>query len=120
MTFQQASMDCEGRMLAQAVTDAGSRWTQWLPLSGFFWNDFLQHHAAGRCLVTNDPWRGTGHLNDFTVVTPTFLDDRIVALFACTTHVVDVGGKGIGPDGRQIYEEGINIPIMRLAEKGCL
>ena len=35
-----------------------------------------------------------------------------------TTHVVDVGGKGFGPDGRQIYEEGINIPIMRLAEKG--
>ena len=111
--------DCEGRMLAQAVTGTPGHVNAMAASVGFFLERFpLNTMQPGDVFVTNDPWRGTGHLNDFTVVTPTFLDDRIVALFACTTHVVDVGGKGFGPDGRQIYEEGINIPIMRLAEKG--
>src|SRR3546814_4792609 len=76
--------------------------------------------VEGDVFITNDPWKGTGHLNDFTVVTPTFLDGRPVGMFACTTHVVDVGGRGFGPDGRQVYEEGINVPIMRLANAGAI
>ena len=40
----------------------------------------------GDVYVTNNPWQGTGHLNDFTVVTPTFLDGRPVALFAATSR----------------------------------
>ena len=48
----------------------------------------------GDVYITNDPWKGTGHLYDFVVVSPTFMDGRIVALFACTTHLVDMGGVG--------------------------
>src|SRR5262249_9811683 len=33
-------------------------------------------------------------------------------------HVVDIGGLGMGPDGRQVFEEGLSIPIMPLARKG--
>ena len=72
----------------------------------------------GDVFITNDPWKGTGHLNDFTVVTPAFHNNRLVALFASTSHVVDIGGRGFGPDGRQIYEEGLNVPITRLASAG--
>ncbi|HKK31386.1 MAG TPA: hydantoinase B/oxoprolinase family protein, partial [Alphaproteobacteria bacterium] len=72
----------------------------------------------GDVFFTNDPWLGTGHLNDFTVVTPTFRNGTVVGLFACTTHVADIGGRGFGPDGRQVYEEGIRLPIMPLAKKG--
>jgi N-methylhydantoinase B len=63
---------------------------------------------------------GTGHLHDFTVVTPTFRRGRLVALFACTSHVVDIGGIGLSTDGRQIYHEGLYVPIMKLAEHGKL
>ena len=48
--------------------------------------------APGDVFITNDPWMGTGHLNDIVVVTPTFRGDDPVALFACTLHVVDIGG----------------------------
>ena len=66
---------------------------------GFFLEKFpIETMAEGDVFLTNDPWKGTGHLNDFTMVTPTFMDGRCVALFACTTHVVDVGGRGFGPD----------------------
>jgi N-methylhydantoinase B len=72
----------------------------------------------GDVYVTNDPWHGTGHLFDFTAVTPTFRAGRPVALFACTVHVVDIGGLGFGPDAGQVYEEGLCIPIMPLFERG--
>ena len=57
-------------------------------------------------------------MHDFTVVTPVFRNARLVALFACTCHVVDIGGRGMGPDGRQVYEEGLYVPLMRFAAEG--
>ena len=70
----------------------------------------------GDTYVTNDPWKGTGHLHDITMVSPSFLDGELVGFFACTAHVVDVGGRGFGADGKSVYEEGIQIPIMKFAE----
>ena len=68
-------------MLAQAVTGTPGHVNAMAASVGFFLERFpLNTMQPGDVFVTNDPWRGTGHLNDFTVVTPTFLDDRIVAL----------------------------------------
>ena len=66
----------------------------------------------------NDPWLGTGHLHDITVVTPVFRKGRHIGYFACTAHVVDIGGRGFGPDGREVYEEGLLIPITKFAQAG--
>jgi N-methylhydantoinase B len=111
--------DPQGRMLAQAVTGTPGHVNAMAASVGSFLEVYpLEAMEEGDVYVTNDPWKGTGHLNDFTVVTPTFLDGRIVGLFACTSHVVDVGGRGFGPDGRQVYEEGLCIPIMPLAKRG--
>jgi N-methylhydantoinase B len=57
-------------------------------------------------------------LHDITMVTPSFKGDALVGFFACTAHVVDVGGRGFGADGKSVYEEGIQIPIMKFAERG--
>jgi N-methylhydantoinase B len=61
---------------------------------------------------------GTGHLHDITVVTPVFRKGRHIGYFACTAHVVDIGGRGFGPDGREVYEEGLLIPITKFADRG--
>jgi len=111
--------DRHGRMLAQAVTGTPGHVNAMAASVGFF----LQRHPVnslrpGDVLVTNDPWYGTGHLNDFTVVTPVFRERRCVALFASTSHIADVGGLGFGPDGRQVFEEGLNIPIGYLFRVG--
>jgi N-methylhydantoinase B len=111
--------DVQGRMLAQAVTGTPGHVNAMAASVGSFLEVYpVEVMEEGDIYLTNDPWKGTGHLNDFTVVTPTFLDGKIVALFACTTHVVDVGGRGFGPDGRQVYEEGLCIPIMPMAKHG--
>ncbi len=111
--------DLKGRMLAQAVTGTPGHVNAMAASVLFFLEKFPpQSMNEGDAYTTNDPWQGTGHLHDFTVVSPVFLDGKIVALFASTSHVVDVGGLGFGPDGRQVYEEGINIPIMPLISSG--
>ena len=111
--------DTNGQMLAQAITGTPGHVNAMAASVGFF----LSKHPPetlepGDVLVTNDPWHGTGHLNDFTVVTPVFRNGQAVALFAATSHIADVGGLGFGPDGRQVFEEGINLPIGYLFRAG--
>jgi N-methylhydantoinase B len=108
--------DVKGRMLAQAVTGTPGHVNSMARAVYHFIDRFpTQTMRPGDVFITNDPWKGTGHLHDFTVVTPVFRQDLLVAMFACTSHVVDIGGRGIGPDARQVYEEGIYIPLMRFA-----
>jgi N-methylhydantoinase B len=111
--------DLQGRMLAQAVTGTPGHINTMARSVGHFLDVFpIDTMREGDVFVTNDPWKGTGHLYDLVVVSPTFLDGHMVALFACTAHLVDMGGVGQSPDGRQIYHEGLFIPLMRLARAG--
>ncbi len=111
--------DPAGRMIAQAVTGTPGHINSMARAVTHFIAKFpTQTMRVGDVFITNDPWKGTGHLHDFTVVTPVFRDGRLVAMFACTCHVVDVGGRGMGPDGRQVYEEGLYVPLMRFASEG--
>ncbi|MDA1075129.1 MAG: hydantoinase B/oxoprolinase family protein [Proteobacteria bacterium] len=108
-----------GEMLAQAVTGTPGHVNAMAASVGKFLRKYpLSGLQAGDVLLTNDPWDGTGHLNDFTVVTPAFLAGRCVALFASTSHIADVGGRGFGPDAREVFEEGLNIPISFLFRAG--
>jgi N-methylhydantoinase B len=111
--------DTRGRMLAQAVTGTPGHVNAMAASVGFFLEKYpLDVLEPGDVLVTNDPWHGTGHLNDFTVVTPVFYRERAAAIFAATSHIADVGGLGFGPDGTQVFEEGINLPIGYLFRQG--
>ena len=113
--------DLQGRMLAQAVTGTPGHINSMAMSVGHFIKKFpIKKMKEGDVFLTNDPWKGTGHLHDIVVVTPTFKNGRVVALFACTTHVVDIGGIGMAPDGKQIYHEGLYIPLMYLFKAGQL
>ena len=111
--------DRQGRMLAQAVTGTPGHINSMAEGVGHF----IAKHPVdtmepGDVFITNDPWFTSGHLHDITVVTPTFYHDRLVGLFANTCHVVDIGGRGFGPDARQVFEEGVSIPILHLFRRG--
>ena len=84
---------------------------------------FLDHIGAenmrpGDILVTNDPWKGTGHLPDVCIVQPIFRGDHLVAFAATTSHVPDIGGRIRALEAREIYEEGLQIPMMKLSDAG--
>jgi N-methylhydantoinase B/oxoprolinase/acetone carboxylase alpha subunit len=113
--------DLRGRMIAQAVTGTPGHVNAMAAAVRHFIERFpVDTMEAGDHFITNDPWLASGHLHDVTVVTPAFFEGRPVALFACTCHQVDIGGRGQGPDGRSIYEEGLFIPLMRLARRGVV
>src|SRR5271165_2021389 len=111
--------DLHGRMLAQAVTGTPGHVNSMAESVGHFLRKFpAEAMREGDHYITNDPWLGTGHLHDLTVVSPAFRQGRIVGLFANTAHVIDIGGLGMGPDARSVFEEGIYIPIVKCFEAG--
>jgi len=111
--------DRQGRMIAQAVTGTPGHVNAMAESVTHFVAEIgAQDMYQGDVLITNDPWLGTGHLHDITIVSPVFRRGMHIGYFACTAHVVDIGGRGFGPDGNEVYEEGLLIPIMKFAERG--
>ncbi|MVA23853.1 hydantoinase B/oxoprolinase family protein [Agrobacterium vitis] len=108
-----------GEMLAQAVTGTPGHINSMARSVKHFLAEYpIEVMQEGDTYITNDPWKATGHLSDLSVVTPIFRDGRAVALFACTTHVVDIGGNGPSPESRDVYGEGLFIPIMKIVDQG--
>ncbi|WP_299777983.1 hydantoinase B/oxoprolinase family protein [uncultured Roseobacter sp.] len=113
--------DTQGRMLAQAVTGTPGHVNAMADAVAHFIRRIgRQNIFQGDVYITNDPWEGTGHLHDITMVTPSFHNDVLVGFFACTAHVVDIGGRGFGADANSVYEEGLYLPIMKFAERGTV
>ena len=111
--------DPQGRMLAQSVTGTPGHVNSMASSVLHFLEEFpIATMAPGDIYLTNDPWRGTGHLFDIVVVTPVFRGGRGVALFACTSHVVDIGGAGFTTSSKEIFHEGLFLPIMKFASGG--
>lgn len=113
--------DTQGRMLAQAVTGTPGHVNAMADAVPHFMRRIgIENILEGDIYITNDPWEGTGHLHDITVVTPSFHQGQFVGFFACTAHIVDIGGRGFGADANSIYEEGLYIPIMKFADQGVV
>jgi N-methylhydantoinase B len=111
--------DIKGRMLAQAVTGTPGHVNAMAESVGHFMRRIgMKNMFEGDVYITNDPWEGTGHLHDITVVTPSFHKGKHVGFFACTAHIVDIGGRGFGADANSVYEEGLYIPIMKFVSRG--
>ncbi|KAK1709985.1 Hydantoinase B/oxoprolinase-domain-containing protein [Colletotrichum acutatum] len=103
------------------------------------WKGRLQ---PGDVLLTNHPQWGGTHLPDLTVVTPVFVDtgspsagsdatdktdgdepttQEIAFYVASRGHHTDIGGKGITsmmPESRQLWEEGLNVPTLKIVSRG--
>jgi N-methylhydantoinase B len=73
----------------------------------------------GDVFITNDPWALAGHLNDVCVLSPIFHRDRLVAFTACILHHSDIGGR-VASDNREVFEEGLFIPLVKLYDAGIL
>jgi N-methylhydantoinase B len=112
--------DLQGRMLAQAVTGTPGHVNSMAESVGHFLAKFpAASMKPGDHYITNDPWLATGHLHDLTVVSPAFRGGKIVGLFANTAHIIDIGGLGMGPEGRSVFEEGLYIPIVKCFDAGA-
>jgi N-methylhydantoinase B len=111
--------DTKGRCLGQA-TDSIPSFIGTLPKTV---RHFLDHFPVdslkpGDILITNDPWMGTGHLPDLTVAKPLFRNGKHVGFAASTTHSPDMGGRTGTTDIRDVFEEGFQVPMLKLMDEG--
>lgn len=111
--------DTRGRMIAQSLSGTpghiNAMATSMKHFLAAFPADKLQ---PGDVLITNDPWQTAGQINDITITTPIFRNGKLVALFANTCHSADIGGRILSAEAREVFEEGLRIPIMKLFEHG--
>jgi len=113
--------DARGRMLAQAVTGTPGHINTMAEAVKTLRDRFvLQDMKLGDIYLTNDPWIASGHLNDFLLMMPVFHKGVVVGFTSCTSHLVDLGGLGMGPEGADIYDEGLLIPPCKLMDQGVI
>jgi N-methylhydantoinase B len=114
-----ALFDARGRMVAQAVTGTPGHINS-LAVAA---REVLAEHPAetlqpGDALITNDPYRTAGQLLDVTVLSPVFRHGRVIGYYGSTIHHTDVGGYGVGAGARDVFEEGLWIPVVKLLRAG--
>ncbi|WP_166418652.1 hydantoinase B/oxoprolinase family protein [Cochlodiniinecator piscidefendens] len=113
--------DAQGRMLAQAVTGTPGHINTMAEAVLTLRERFpVQNMKPGDIYMTNDPWLASGHLNDFLLMMPAFKNGKVVGFTSCTSHLVDLGGLGMGPEGSDIYDEGLLIPPCKMVDQGEL
>ncbi len=111
--------DPQGRMIAQSVSGTPGHINAMATSMRHFLAAYPQETLApGDVLITNDPWMTAGQINDITITTPIFRDGRVVALFANTCHAADIGGRILSAEAREVYEEGLRLPVMKLFDRG--
>ena len=112
--------DTKGRMIAQSITGTPGH----INAMASSMRHFLAAYppaklAPGDVLITNDPWMTAGQINDITITSPIFKNGRLVALFANTCHAADIGGRILSAEAREVFEEGLRLPIMKLFDGGA-
>jgi len=118
--FAVVLMDAEGRSIAQSGISVPSflgvipMLTKAL-LAGPF--PAAEWHP-GDVVMTNDPWLCAGHKPDIGLVSPVFHGGRLVAFIGSIAHSPDMGGTLWGAGARDLYEEGLMVPPMRLYREG--
>lgn len=114
-----AVFDRRGRMVAQAVTGTPGHINSLAIGASKMLDEYpIEVLEPGDVLITNDPYKTAGQLLDVTVLVPAWRNGEIIAFFGSTIHHTDVGGYGIGAGGRDVFEEGLWIPICKLMKKG--
>ena len=111
--------DTRGRMIAQSISGTPGHINAMATSMKHFLAAFPPDKLApGDVLITNDPWMTAGQINDITITTPFFKNDQLVALFANTCHSADIGGRILSAEAREVFEEGLRLPIMKLFDRG--
>jgi N-methylhydantoinase B len=111
--------DIEGRMIAQSISGTPGHINAMATSMRHFLAAFPPGQLApGDVLITNDPWMTAGQINDITITSPVFKNGRLVALCANTCHSADIGGRILSAEAREVFEEGLRLPIMKLFDRG--
>lgn len=111
--------DRKGRNIAQSSQSIPS-FISTMPVTiRRFISEFgIENMKEGDAFITNDPWIGTGHLNDANLAIPIFRNGEVIAFAGVVSHLPDIGGRLRNAANRELFEEGLQIPPMRILDAG--
>ncbi|MCY4632631.1 MAG: hydantoinase B/oxoprolinase family protein [bacterium] len=78
-------------------------------------------YRPGDVIIMNDPYRGSGHIPEHTLLKAVFHGDEIVGFVANCAHLAEPGAKapgGLAGDATDIFQEGLRIPPLWLEREG--
>jgi N-methylhydantoinase B len=111
--------DARGRMLAQAVTGTPGHINSMALAVGHVIDAYpVETMKDGDVFIHNDPWMGTGHLNDISLTTPCFHRGKLIGFLACNSHVMDIGGIADRSSSTDVFMEGLYLPILKIVDAG--
>ncbi|MFQ6110949.1 MAG: hydantoinase B/oxoprolinase family protein [Nitrospinota bacterium] len=116
--FSCGLFDSRGRMIVQSLGIPGFLGCLALAMRAFLREHPPESLRPGDSLATNDPWVGPSQLHDITLITPIFYRGRIAAFAGNVSHSPDAGGRLLSGDCREVFEEGIRIPILKYFKRG--
>ena len=116
--FAVGIYDADGDLMAQANQSTPGQ----LYCMQRVMHDLLEVHPKdtlnpGDIIIANDPWLGSGHTPDVFIATPVFRQTALIGFTVTCAHHTDIGGRIAAPDSREVYEEGIIIPISKLYDR---
>lgn len=111
--------DASGQLLAHSTKTT----TAFIGVMPYLMRHFLDHFPIdslepGDALATNDPWQGTGHAYDICIASPIFHKDEVAGFAICIVHHLDVGGRMATTESKDMFEEGLRIPMIKLYRGG--
>lgn len=113
-------MDPAGRAIVQSQGVPSFLGMLPMTMKSFLKKFPIETLQVGDIVATNDPWLGSGQVNDITLASPLFLNGKVIGFVGTTQHLMDVGGTGFNASSREVYEEGLVIPPMKIARRGNL
>jgi N-methylhydantoinase B len=121
LDFSCAILDERLRILAQAVAQPSHLGSLPHSVPRAVREYGLSNLGPGDGLIINDPHRGAVHLNDIALISPVHSRaGELLAVVANVAHHVDVGGGAPGSlaPARDVYQEGLVVPPVRLVQQG--
>lgn len=120
--FSVALFDRDGRMVAQGDFSPGHLGSMPETVTHALGAYPKETLAPGDAVLFNDPWLGSGHLPDFLLTSPIFLQDELIGFIVSCAHMIDVGGAVSGSQAvsgiSSVYQEGLRLPPIRVWQRG--
>jgi N-methylhydantoinase B len=111
-------LDRQGRLVAPNDTAPSFLFTLPVTTQHALRKWSVEEWQPGDVVITNDPWLATGHVNDFTVITPIFRENILIGFVGSIAHTPDIGGRIWGASAFDVHEEGLMLPLLKLCTKG--
>jgi N-methylhydantoinase B len=121
--FATGITDAHGQLIARASYTPGHYNSISISTKAVIESVGVDNIHPGDVLITNDPWICASHLPDIFVYQPLFNGDKLFAFLVTGAHHIDVGGKNPGgttANTTEIYQEGLQIPPMKLRIDGAV